>query len=96
MFYDTIMLSQKDLQEIAKIVDLRVAPLEKSMQGMSSDMGAMQSYMVSMQKDIKTIKKKVSKNEKSLDVLIVRSDREETQLNKRVHKIEKHLGLTSH
>lgn len=44
-------------------------------------------------KDVKNIKRNVQKLEKDVEVLIVRSDREETLLNRRVKIIEGHLDL---
>lgn len=46
-----------------------------------------------IRKDLKTLKKKVTKIEKTVDVMIDQFNRDDMRLNKRVKKIETHLGL---
>lgn len=43
--------------------------------------------------DVKDVKKDIKYLKKTFDVLVDRTDREETQLNKRVAKIESHLNI---
>ncbi len=46
-----------------------------------------------VKKDLKTLKRSVRKIEKTVDILIRRTDEEDVALRRRVERIEDHLGL---
>lgn len=47
-----------------------------------------------VKKDIKYLKKKVNRIDKTLDLVVKKYDEEDVRVQKRVKRIETHLGLT--
>ncbi|MBI4091975.1 MAG: hypothetical protein HY427_02110 [Candidatus Levybacteria bacterium] len=81
------MLTKSDLQKIGSVVDDRLeTKLEKKLEPIKKD-------LTDVKKDIKYLRKKVNKIDKTVSVLVERSDREETLLKQRVKRIEEHLDL---
>lgn len=59
------------------------------------DLNQIKKIVEPLGKDIKDVKKRVKRIEKTTDVMIKVFDREDVKLHKRVTKIEEHLGFTS-
>jgi hypothetical protein len=83
------MLTKNDLQQIGKVIDDRLgSKLDEKLNPIKTTLGL-------VQKDLKDVKKRVGKIEKTVDVMAKLFDAEDVRLGKRVATIEKHLDLTS-
>ncbi len=74
------MLSKLDLSQIGKLIRDETKPI-------------IQQELVPVKKDISSLKKNMRYVKKTMDVMIDLFDRQDIRLNKRVEKIEAHLGL---
>lgn len=59
----------------------------------NNDLVQIKSLLIPLEKDVKDIKKRVRKTEKTVDVMIDQLDKEIVGTQKRVTKIEEHLRL---
>ena len=75
--------------------ELRITKLNlrESIEEQSDKLKNLQIGMISIGKDIKEVKKRVKKIEKTTDIIIDAFDKADVKLQKRVTKIEEHLGL---
>lgn len=71
------MLTKNDLDQIGNILDKK---LDEKLDS-------------KLEAKLKPIKKDLRYLKKTVDILVERTDREETNLGKRVTRVEKHLGL---
>ena len=90
------MLTKSDLSQIGKlirdettpIIHQELAPVKKDVASLKEDIGGLKKDVGSLKKDMRYVKKTV-------DVMIDLFDRQDVKLNKRVIRIEDHLGLTN-
>lgn len=86
------MLSKNDIQQIREVVreevTLQVDPLKQ-------DIGGLKQGMTTVKKDLKSLHAKTSHIQKTLDVAINMFDRNHINHEKRIKKVELHLGLSS-
>lgn len=76
------MLTKTDLQQIGKIVDDRLDQ-------------KLDEKLEPIKKDLKYLKKKVNRIDKTVSLTVKNYDEVDVRLEKRVRKIEEHIGLTS-
>ena len=88
------MLSKTDLNQIQGVVQkaISVSPdikgLKKDVSGLKKDVGGLKKDMTVVKKDVKEIKKDIK-------TVVDYFDRRHLETDKRVEKIELHLGLPS-
>lgn len=93
------MLTKTDLNQIGQIIDERLEkglkPIKKDMSGMKQDVGTLKQDVGDLQKDMKYLKKKINRIDKTVSLTVRNYDEGDVRLERRVGKIEEHIGLTS-
>lgn len=75
------MLTKNDLSQIGNVVDEKLEPVKKD--------------LTVLRKDVKYLKKKVNRIDRTLSLTVKNYDEEDVKLGRRVARIEDHIGLTS-
>lgn len=85
------MLTKTDLNQIRGVVseevDGKLEPIKKDLMGLKQDVGG-------LKQDMKYLKKKVNRIDKTLSLVVKNYDEADVKLQRRVKKIETHIGLT--
>lgn len=82
------MLTKDDLQAIKSIIKIEVNPIAQDLREVKKD-------VTDIQRDLKEVRGRVKKIDKNVDVAIEMFNEDDVKLEKRVVKIEHHLGLPS-
>jgi len=81
------MLTKSDLSQIGNVIDEKLDPIKK-------DLKTVQGGLQTVQKDLKYLKKKVNRIDKTVSLTVKNYDEGDVRLERRVRKVEQHIGLT--
>lgn len=90
------MQVQHDISELddrMKNVEIRVDGSDKNVNLIIGQLDKIDERLIGVEKDVKDIKKRVKKTNKTVDVMIDISDKDIVGLRKRVGRIEEHLRI---
>ncbi|MBI2420601.1 MAG: hypothetical protein HYV38_00765 [Candidatus Levybacteria bacterium] len=76
-----------------KNVEIRVDGSDKNVNLIIGQLDKIDERLIGVEKDVKDIKKRVKKTNKTVDVMIDISDKDIVGLRKRVGRIEEHLRI---
>ncbi|MEK7559374.1 MAG: hypothetical protein AAB521_03640 [Patescibacteria group bacterium] len=79
-------LTKLDLTQIGSVIEDKLGSVKKDLTGLKED-------LTDVKKDLTDVKKRVKKIEKTVDVAIRIFNSDDIKIEKRVSKIEVHLGL---
>ena len=88
------MLTKSDLTQIGNVVDERLEPVKKDLTTLKNDVIILKTDVTVLKKDVKYLKKKVNRIDKTVSLTVKNYDEGNVKLEKRVRKIEAHIGLT--
>lgn len=93
-------LTKSDLQQIGNIVEEKLQPiktdvgqLKTDVAGLKTDVGQLKIDMTGVKKDLKSVKKDVRYLRKTVNIVVKNYDEGDVRLDRRVTRIETHLGL---
>ena len=99
------MLTKTDLNQIRSVVHEEVdvvveerlekglGTIREDISGLKQDMGTLKQDVGNLQKDMKYLKKKVNRIDRTVNLVVKNYDETDVKLEKRVRKIESHIGL---
>ena len=103
------MLTKSDLnqirvvvnEEVDAVVDEKLEPIKKDLTILKSDVSILKKDVADikddvtvLKKDVKYLKKKVNRIDKTVSLTVENYDEGDIRLERRVKKIEAHIGLT--
>lgn len=80
------MLSKTDLNHIGNVIEEKLEPIREDVLGLKQGVD-------DLQKDMKYLKKKINRIDKTVSLVVKNYDEEDVKLARRVRKIEQHLAL---
>lgn len=89
------MLTKTDLKQIGNVIDDKLDPVKKDLTGLKSDVSGLKQDVGGLKQDMKYLKKKVNRIDKTLSLVVKNYDEADVKLQRRVRKIETHIGLTT-
>lgn len=85
------MLTKTDLNQIGQVIDEK---LDSKLKPVKKDLTCLKEDATSLRKDVKYLKKKINRIDKTVNLIVADYDEADVKLQRRVGKIEEHLGLT--
>lgn len=80
------MLTKTDLNQIGNVIDKRLEPIREDVLGLRQGVG-------DLQKDMKYLRKKVNRIDKTVSLTVKNYDEGDVKLERRIRRIEQHLAL---
>ncbi len=89
------MLTKSDLNQIRVVVNEEVdAVVDEKLEPIKKDLTILKSDVTDLKKDVKYLKKKVNRIDRTVSLTVKNYDEGDIKLERRVKKIEDHIGLT--
>ena len=89
------MLTKTDLNQIGNVIDEKLKPAKKDLTDLKTDVSSLKTDVSRIKVDVKYLKKKVNRIDKTVSLTVKNYDEGDVRLERKVKRIEDHLGLTS-
>ena len=86
---------KEDLSQIGNVIDEKLEPIKKDLTILKKDVTDLKSDVTILKKDVKYLKKKINRVDRTVSLTVKNYDEGDIKLERRVRKIEDHIGLTS-
>lgn len=84
------MLTKTDLNQIGSVIDRKLEPIRKDLNRIGD---VIDEKLAPVRKDLTCLKKKVSRIDRTVNLIVRNYDEADVKLQRRVRKIEHHLAL---
>jgi hypothetical protein len=89
------MLNKQDLNDIEKLLSVKIDPLVKDVQSLKTSAKSLETDVQSLKTDNHAFKRNFTKIHKDMNLVINFFDRDYLSLLGRVERIEKNLGISA-